>query len=89
MCFWIVIWIGFVMFVVVDFVLIIDGMVFNEIVDQKWLCIGVLGLIFCVFFEGWIEGVVLGRDVFGDWMWQDGYFCCDMIWGECLIDYNC
>lgn len=33
MCFWIVIWIGFVMFVVVDFVLIIDGMVFNEIVD--------------------------------------------------------
>ncbi len=89
MRFWIAIWIGLATPAAADFVPITDGKVFNETVDQKRLRIGALGLTLRVFPEGRIEGAALGRDVFGDWTWQDGYFCRDMIWGERPIDYNC
>ena len=39
--------------------------------------------------EGQIVGKGFGRDVRGDWAWQEGYFCRDLFWGETELGYNC
>ena len=39
--------------------------------------------------DGTINGRALGRDVTGDWIWNDGYFCRTMYWGKREIPYNC
>ena len=38
---------------------------------------------------GRIDGRAFGRQVTGDWRWQDGYFCRTMFWGRKELAYNC
>jgi len=46
-------------------------------------------LTLSVTADGAIQGRAAGRDVTGDWSWQEGYFCRKMMWGEREIPYNC
>ncbi|MEL6596684.1 MAG: dihydrodipicolinate reductase [Pseudomonadota bacterium] len=39
--------------------------------------------------DGKIIGRAFGRDVTGNWTWQDGYFCRDLYWGKRDLGYNC
>ena len=39
--------------------------------------------------DGDIRGRALGGPVNGDWRWQDGYFCRDLVWGERDLGPNC
>ncbi|WP_224824997.1 dihydrodipicolinate reductase [Cognatishimia sp. MH4019] len=39
--------------------------------------------------DGKIIGRAFGRDVRGNWTWQDGYFCRDLYWGQRDLGYNC
>ena len=39
--------------------------------------------------DGTITGRAFGRDVSGNWTWEDTYFCRSMTWGQKDIDYNC
>jgi hypothetical protein len=38
---------------------------------------------------GEIIGRAFGRDVSGDWEWQDGFFCRSLFWGERDLGDNC
>jgi len=39
------------------------------------------------------NGVITGKgarwDVTGNWIWRDGFFCRDLIWGGTALGYNC
>lgn len=39
--------------------------------------------------EGQIDGRAYGRDVSGQWQWQNGYFCRDLYWGQTDLGPNC
>ena len=39
--------------------------------------------------EGQIAGRAYGRDVKGQWQWQNGYFCRDLYWGKMDLGPNC
>lgn len=53
------------------------------------LTIRLYGLSLNVASDGSINGRAAGRDVTGEWVWQDGYFCRSMMWGKREIPYNC
>lgn len=72
-----------------DFVPVKDRSNFLDLVDGKQLHIGIFGLSLNVLPDGRISGEAVGRDVTGNWSWQDGYFCRDMDWGDRDIGYNC
>lgn len=38
---------------------------------------------------GDIVGRAFGRDVSGDWQWQNGFFCRSLFWGERNLGDNC
>lgn len=38
---------------------------------------------------GEINGTALRRDVTGDWRWENGYFCRDLVWGSQELGPNC
>jgi hypothetical protein len=42
-----------------------------------------------VGLDGTIRGSAFGRQVSGDWSWQDGYFCRTLFWGKRNLGYNC
>jgi len=62
---------------------------FLETLDGRNLTIGIYGLSLAVSPDGVIRGRAAGRDVTGEWTWQDGYFCRSMMWGQREIPYNC
>ncbi|MEM8980968.1 MAG: dihydrodipicolinate reductase [Pseudomonadota bacterium] len=48
-----------------------------------------MGIRLVVAPNGSIQGRAFGRDVTGDWTWQNGYFCRDLTWGKRELEYNC
>ena len=62
---------------------------FMNTIDGRDLRIGMFGLSLVVTDDGRIEGKALGRPITGQWSWQDGFFCRDIMWGEREIPYNC
>lgn len=48
-----------------------------------------MGISLTVSPGGKIDGRAFGRDVSGNWSWEDGYFCRDLFWGEMELGYNC
>ncbi|MEM6478314.1 MAG: dihydrodipicolinate reductase [Pseudomonadota bacterium] len=62
---------------------------FLDALDGRELRIPIYTLRLNVRGDGRIEGRALGIDVTGDWTWQDGYFCREMLWGNREIPYNC
>ncbi|MCU9836263.1 dihydrodipicolinate reductase [Ruegeria sp. WL0004] len=39
--------------------------------------------------DGEIRGTGAAWPVEGNWVWKDGYFCRDLIWGGSDLGYNC
>ncbi|MGR3434932.1 MAG: dihydrodipicolinate reductase [Shimia sp.] len=66
-----------------------DRAAFLGTVQGKTLNIGLYGLRLVVTPDGAITGRAAGRDVTGQWNWQDGFFCRSMAWGQRAIPYNC
>lgn len=66
-----------------------DRSTFMDALDGRELRIGLYGLSLKVTDDGRIAGSALGRTVTGDWSWQDGYFCREIMWGDREIPYNC
>ena len=62
---------------------------FLDTLGGRDLTIRLYGLSLEVAGDGEIKGRALGRDVTGQWTWEDGYFCRDLMWGEREIGYNC
>lgn len=62
---------------------------FMQTLDGRDLRIGLYGLTLSVRDDGSIRGRAMGRDVTGDWTWQEGYFCREMKWGSRDIPFNC
>ncbi len=68
---------------------ILDRSTLLDVVSQKVLILRLFGIKLKIMEDGRIEGKAMGRDVVGDWEWQDGFFCRSMFWGERDIGYNC
>ena len=68
---------------------ILDRSTLLDMVSQKVLILRLFGIKLKIMEDGRIEGKAMGRDVVGDWEWQDGFFCRSMFWGERDIGYNC
>ena len=66
-----------------------DRGTFIDTLAGRDLTIRLYGLSLTVTDDGNIAGRAVGRDVTGDWTWQDGYFCRRMMWGSREIPYNC
>ena len=66
-----------------------DKGTFLSLVKGKALEIGLWGISLQVKPNGRIEGRALGRPVSGQWQWQGGYFCRDLLWGERDLGPNC
>jgi hypothetical protein len=47
------------------------------------------GIRLQVASSGTIVGRGMGRDVQGDWRWDNGYFCRDLFWGKRDLGFNC
>lgn len=47
------------------------------------------GIKLNVMPDGQITGDAFGREVFGAWKWQQGYFCRDLYWGSRDLGPNC
>ncbi|MGS4945461.1 dihydrodipicolinate reductase [Meridianimarinicoccus sp. RP-17] len=48
-----------------------------------------MGIRLTVTRDGAISGSAFGREVTGNWTWEDGFFCRDLAWGDTEIGYNC
>ena len=68
---------------------ILDRSTLLDMVSQKVLILRLFGIKLKIMEDGRIEGKAMGRDVVGDWEWQDGFFCRSMFWGERDVGYNC
>ena len=68
---------------------ILDRLTLLDMVSQKVLILRLFGIKLKIMEDGRIEGKAMGRDVVGDWEWQDGFFCRSMFWGERDVGYNC
>ena len=68
---------------------IFDRSTLLDVVSGKVLILRLFGIKLKIMEDGRIEGKAMGRDVVGDWEWQDGFFCRSMFWGERDIGYNC
>ena len=62
---------------------------FLRTLDGRDLTIRLYALSLEVTADGAITGRAVGRDVVGDWTWDDGYFCRSMVWGQREIPFNC
>ncbi|MEM6896324.1 MAG: dihydrodipicolinate reductase [Pseudomonadota bacterium] len=62
---------------------------FLDKLQGRDLTIRLYGLSLTVTPDGRINGRAVGRPITGDWSWQDGYFCREMMWGQRPIEYNC
>jgi hypothetical protein len=68
---------------------IVDRSTLLDVVSEKVLILRLFGIKLKIMEDGRIEGKAMGRDVVGDWEWQEGFFCRSMFWGERDIGYNC
>ena len=68
---------------------IFDRSTLLDVVSEKVLILRLFGIKLKIMEDGRIEGKAMGRDVVGDWEWQDGFFCRSMFWGKRDIGYNC
>ena len=66
-----------------------DEATFVSLVQGRELRIGLFGISLTVSPAGTIGGTAQGRQVTGEWAWQDGLFCRDMTWGQSEIGYDC
>lgn len=48
-----------------------------------------LGIRLIVTADGVISGSAFGQDVTGDWVWEDGYFCRNLVFGSSDLGPNC
>lgn len=48
-----------------------------------------LGVRLTVMADGTIGGTAFGRNVTGQWQWEDGYFCRDLYYGTDDLGPNC
>ena len=62
---------------------------FVDLLDGRELRLGLFGIALQVTPDGRIEGEARGDTVTGTWVWEDGYFCREMAWGDTPIPYNC
>ncbi|MGA0540363.1 dihydrodipicolinate reductase [Neotabrizicola sp. VNH66] len=72
-----------------DFVAVHDRAEFLSLVKGRALRIAAFGLELRVAPDGQIGGKAMGRPVSGTWVWQDGHFCREMLWGKREIAWNC
>jgi hypothetical protein len=72
-----------------EFTRVSDETAFLTLMQGRQLRLGVVGLALSVNPDGTISGTAAGQDVTGNWTWQDGYFCRQMLWGTNEIPYNC
>jgi hypothetical protein len=70
-----------------DFARIQNESQFREVVQGRTLAYPLVRLR--VTPDGRIVGRGAGREVSGQWQWQDGLFCRDLYWGERELGYNC
>lgn len=70
-----------------DFEPITDEAEFTRLIRDNRLTR--LGIDLTVTPDGRIDGKAFGRPVTGNWAWQGGYFCRDLVWGERDFGYNC
>ena len=68
---------------------IFDRSALLDVDSEKVLILRLFGIKLKIMDDGRIEGKAMGRNVVGDWEWQDGFFCRSMFWGERDIGYNC
>lgn len=66
-----------------------DKDTFLSIVQDKELKHGFYPISLSVLQDGQIKGSAVGWDITGNWTWQDGYFCRDLVWGGDPLGYNC
>lgn len=62
---------------------------FLQKIMGKTLRLPLYGITLNVFQNGSISGRAWGRDVSGNWEWDNGYFCRTMYWGQREIPFNC
>jgi hypothetical protein len=72
-----------------EFVPVTELPVFLDVIEGKELRIGLFGIALKVSPDGRIDGSASGQTVSGNWAWEDGYFCREMLWGDKEIPYNC
>lgn len=70
-----------------DFARITEEERFRQIVEDRQLTYPLVRLQ--VTPDGQIVGRGAGREVSGEWQWEDGLFCRDLYWGERELGYNC
>ncbi len=68
---------------------IVDESQFVQLVGGRDLRLALFGVTLQVLPDGRITGRASGRDVSGNWRWQDGFFCREMAWGNQPVAYNC
>lgn len=64
-----------------------DAQRFRSLVEGKTLTRPLVQLR--VTTDGEISGTGAAWPVEGRWVWQDGYFCRDLVWGGSDLGYNC
>ena len=70
-----------------DFARITEEERFRQIVQDRQLTYPLVRLQ--VTPDGQIVGRGAGREVSGEWDWENGLFCRDLYWGERELGYNC
>lgn len=66
-----------------------DKGTFLTLLSGKSLSNRLYGVTLQVSPEGAISGKALGTEVVGNWIWEAGFFCREMAWGDRAIPYNC
>lgn len=75
--------------VLADFAPVRDRDSFLDLLADRQLRHGVLGITIAVLPDGEITGRAVKWDLTGSWSWQDGYFCREMDWSGMEIPFNC
>ncbi|WP_296425556.1 dihydrodipicolinate reductase [Yoonia sp.] len=72
-----------------SYIPVVDQDTFVSLLNGKELRHGFYGITLNVLENGQIKGAAIGWEITGNWVWQDGYFCRDLIWGGDPLGYNC
>lgn len=62
---------------------------FLDLIEGRYLRIGLYNLTLQLTPDGTIRGKALGWQITGKWIWQNGYFCREMDWEGMAIPWNC
>lgn len=73
--------------VAAEFARVTNERQFRQIVQGRELTYPLVRLQ--VVSDGRIVGKGAGREVSGEWDWQNGLFCRDLNWGQRQLGYNC